>query len=250
MLHPFEARPCSISELVIRTRLTLSRGVVPVLQDFRSVGPNWTTLPGQFLSNGYLTLGTGKLYHEGHPANGDGNRSWSDLPVQFACNKSTSSAGGASTYCDPSMPSCHVPGTASTPNPRWCAIDAPLSGDGIGDPATLVDATKKLRFAAANRNATGQPFFLGVRTLTRPPCNPPFPPCKPRCTGHCSPLVPPRPGMEVVRVLRTVDVKRIRRSPKNWCFPSFNLPLVGGVPPAAYGLAGPRWVAGLVPAVE
>jgi hypothetical protein len=150
---------------VIRTRLTLSRGVVPVLQDFRSVGPNWTTLPGQFLSNGYLTLGTGKLYHEGHPANGDGNRSWSDLPVQFACNKSTSSAGGDSTYCDPSMPSCHVPGTASTPNPRWCAIDAPLSGDGIGDPATLVDATKKLRFAAANRNATGQPFFLGVRNL-------------------------------------------------------------------------------------
>eukprot|EP00035_Acanthoeca_spectabilis_P004926 m.108169 g.108169 ORF g.108169 m.108169 type:complete len:550 (+) comp12793_c0_seq7:42-1691(+) len=132
------------------------------LTSFRAVGPRWTTLPSHFLSNGYLTLGTGKLYHEGQPENGDGNLSWSNVPVQFSCNKSTSTAGGASTYCDPAMPSCDVPGTNVTPNPRWCAIDAPLSGDGTGDPQTLVDAIKKLRFASANRNATGQPFFLGV----------------------------------------------------------------------------------------
>lgn len=127
------------------------------------MGPNWTTLPGHFLTHGYLTLGTGKLYHEGHPANADGNRSWSNLAVQFSCNRSTSTAGGAATYCDPAMPACHVPGTATAPNPRWCAFDGPLTGDGTGDSATLMDAKIKLKFATTNRNATGQPFFLGVR---------------------------------------------------------------------------------------
>jgi hypothetical protein len=32
---------------------------------FRAVGPGWTTLPGHFLSNSYLVLGTGKLFHGG-----------------------------------------------------------------------------------------------------------------------------------------------------------------------------------------
>lgn len=32
---------------------------------FRAVGPRWTTLPGHFLSNSYLVLGTGKLFHGG-----------------------------------------------------------------------------------------------------------------------------------------------------------------------------------------
>ena len=32
-----------------------------------------------------LTLGTGKLYHPGHPRNGDGALSWSNVPQQFSC---------------------------------------------------------------------------------------------------------------------------------------------------------------------
>ena len=60
------------------------------------VGPEWTTLPGHFLQNGYVTLGTGKLFHENLPPNGDGNKSWTESPVQFSCENS--SAGGAGTY--------------------------------------------------------------------------------------------------------------------------------------------------------
>lgn len=64
---------------------------------FREVGPEWTTLPSHFLHHRYVTLGTGKLYHEGLPPNGDGNLSWTDSAVQFSCIDS--GAGGAGSYC-------------------------------------------------------------------------------------------------------------------------------------------------------
>ena len=55
------------------------------LQDFRhaGIGPTgldgsrWQTLPQYFKSNGYLTLGHGKTYHPGKPANWDEPKSWS-----------------------------------------------------------------------------------------------------------------------------------------------------------------------------
>jgi len=98
------------------------------MSDFRAVGPNWTTLPSQFKAHGYLTLGTGKIYHEGCPANGDGNKSWSQLvPVQFGCAKGGASGGEANAtgfYCDPDTPACSVAGTAETPNPRCARVAA------------------------------------------------------------------------------------------------------------------------------
>ena len=36
---------------------------------FRNSGGNWTTLPGKFKDEGYLTLGMGKIFHETMPAN-------------------------------------------------------------------------------------------------------------------------------------------------------------------------------------
>lgn len=86
------------------------------VSDFRAVGPNWTTLPSHFLRHGYLTLGTGKLYHEGHPDNADGARSWSNVTQQFSCIKST--AGPPGTFCDPSLAPCAVPGSPFAPHPR------------------------------------------------------------------------------------------------------------------------------------
>ena len=82
--------------------------------------------------------------------------------VTFTCKKS--GAGGAQTYCDPDMAKCATGGSSNAPNPRWCSIDSPLNGSGayFADVSTLQDATTKLRYAAKNRNSTGQPFFLGV----------------------------------------------------------------------------------------
>ena len=135
--------------------------------DFRAAGPRWTTLPGHFLQHGYMTLGTGKIYHPSHPVNGDGNQSWSDAPVQFVCND-TAQVGGAGTYCCPGCSACDVAGSPGTPKPRWCGVDSPLNGSGsnssstLCDSTTLADALPKLRYAIANQKATGQPFFLGM----------------------------------------------------------------------------------------
>ena len=102
-------------------------------------GNRWTTLPSQFLSRGYLTLGTGKLYHPAHPNNGDGNASWSELPQQFSCTKQhDGNAGPPNTYCQPNAPACSDKGTLTTPNPRWCGIDLPLNGSGSNE--ILADA--------------------------------------------------------------------------------------------------------------
>ena len=133
--------------------------------DFRRTpsGADWHTLPGWFLASGYLTLGTGKLFHEGLPANGDGTKSWTDVPIQFDCKDS--GAKGAGTYCDPDMVPCSTPGTADAPYPRWCVVNATEDGRGHGayfeDVATVDDALAKLRYAVAS----SKPFFLGVSNL-------------------------------------------------------------------------------------
>jgi hypothetical protein len=105
------------------------------------------------------------LSQPGHPDNGDGNLSWSDAPkVQFVCNDSQA-VGPPGTYCMPSPAACRTTGTPGTPRPRWCGVDVPLNGSGpnrtLADAATVADATAKLRFAAKNLAATGQPFFVG-----------------------------------------------------------------------------------------
>lgn len=118
--------------------------------------------PSHFLTHDYLTLGTGKLYHEDLPPNGDGNLSWTDSAVQFSCVDS--SAGGDGTYCDPKMASCKTLGPAYAPHPRWCVVPPPdgsAHGDGyFADINTTRDALMKfqaIRAAGPNRS-----FFLGV----------------------------------------------------------------------------------------
>ena len=51
--------------------------------DFRVVGPDWVSLPEHFKNNGYTTLGGGKTYHPGHPANYDEPKSWSQDQPYF-----------------------------------------------------------------------------------------------------------------------------------------------------------------------
>lgn len=134
------------------------------LSDFRSTptGPQWTSMPGLFLKAGYMTLGTGKLFHPGLPANGDGTLSWSNVSIQFNCNHS--GAGKPGTYCLPDCTGCTVAGPSYAPHPRWCAINASENGDGdhFADIETLQNAQAKLAFAAENRKKTGQPFFMGM----------------------------------------------------------------------------------------
>ena len=58
-------------------------GVYNFIDDFRTsspgnVGETWTTLPQHFKENGYWTIGGGKVYHPGKPADNDMPKSWTE----------------------------------------------------------------------------------------------------------------------------------------------------------------------------
>lgn len=113
-------------------------------QDFRQAGLSkagvpgsaWVSLPEYFKSNGFLTLGHGKLYHPGKPPQWDEPRSWSQLqpygPENIAGCK-------ASSFC----PRKGSPASFSDYNTTIEAI-----------------ATLGRMQAFVQNNAT--PFFLGV----------------------------------------------------------------------------------------
>ena len=51
------------------------------LDDFRTTpddGEDWIALPQFFRDHGWFTTGAGKVYHGGHPANFDQDKSWSE----------------------------------------------------------------------------------------------------------------------------------------------------------------------------
>jgi len=47
------------------------------IDTFREVGPHWRTIPGYFRDHGYVTMGSGKIFHPNLPADNDYKESWS-----------------------------------------------------------------------------------------------------------------------------------------------------------------------------
>lgn len=115
------------------------------LQDFRhaGVGPTglpgarWVTLPQHFKEAGYLTLGHGKLYHPGKPAQWDEPQSWSQL--QPYGPEHITGCEGIENYC----PSQRAPAFFSDYN-------------------TTVEAIATLARMREWVKANSTPFFLGV----------------------------------------------------------------------------------------
>ena len=167
--------------------------------------PTWTTLPAAFKDAGFLTLGTGKLFHDGgggwgaaagpglttpdalhQPGNGTPPNadyaSWTNCSAQYPdlgpifppgqggqWENSYQHAGTQTNYLCPAGAGKCPPtnGTAREKRYVWfCTEDVPLDGAGASPPMldapVYADAVAKLRYAKANRDATGQPFFLGV----------------------------------------------------------------------------------------
>ena len=127
---------------------------------------NWTSLPEMFRKQGYLTQGTGKIYHTeeggstgcwdgtGMPPNQD-PISWTPNGSMFDVNALAPMVGCAETV---------------QTFPHGCADNATLDGEMLSplpegkrelcDKVILDDAVAKLQKAAAVWKATGQPFFL------------------------------------------------------------------------------------------
>jgi hypothetical protein len=157
--------------------------------------PTWTPLPQHLKKQGYLTLGVGKYYHDvnkglgviGDPRypNGTGMPpeadpvSWSNVSAQ---NRNLSAllgrygrygqlfhgseyTGGVGFGYVDGMDGCFKT------HAEFCAAgDLPANGSNAHDtsifpPCDYVaysDAVDKLRYAKANKESTGQPFFLAV----------------------------------------------------------------------------------------
>eukprot|EP00051_Salpingoeca_urceolata_P013734 m.173830 g.173830 ORF g.173830 m.173830 type:complete len:732 (-) comp17879_c0_seq2:80-2275(-) len=124
----------------------------------------WTSLPGNFRANGYLTAQTGKVFHTeeggvdnvdpatngpGMPPNQD-PRSWSDALIMPRVNDVAPMVGcriGKNSDCPVNAT---MNGTVLDKSPQLC------------DKVIADDAILKLRLLAHNRRLTGQPFFLAV----------------------------------------------------------------------------------------
>lgn len=144
------------------------------INSFREDHPEWTTLPGVFLANGALALGSGKLFHPKMPAAYDGEKSWSrfhfNLPFKNPCwntadfsqSKSCEAETPADAKCDGGLPCAFCPVDIESRLPflhvpvnvgnEYCEIDA------YEDTLTIDHAISLLRQAKTD----GRQFYLGV----------------------------------------------------------------------------------------
>lgn len=130
--------------------------------------PNtWTSLPQNFLKQGYLVMGTGKLYHPdesgmGPPYSGPGlppladPPSWTNNTVQYP--KWANYAQGPQHYVIPPMIPCN--------RSNGCALNCLETGEDADPPlcdkVIADDAIAKLHFAAQQIKDSNKPFFLAV----------------------------------------------------------------------------------------
>ena len=126
------------------------------------VGDTWYSLPEHFKANGYLTTGLGKLFHPGVPPNFDQPRSWSSqAPDGSAWPYKDSGMVNGTNAC--ASKCCREGGNSTYTPSQFCLIDV-KPGTFLLDQTVKNLAVERLREAVANRNATGQPFFLGMGT--------------------------------------------------------------------------------------
>jgi hypothetical protein len=154
--------------------------------------PKWTTIPQAFKDNGYLSLGVGKLFHDGghnfgansgpdeadvDPDHPDGNGtppnadplSWTNCPVQYPDFSTvpgeyppalwpnsyppSKSTQNSSYLCPSGEGKCPHTGTISQ---KYCLEDVPMDGAGADPPLldypVYKNAIDKMRFAAKNYN--------------------------------------------------------------------------------------------------
>mmetsp|Transcript_23442 Transcript_23442/g.72095 ORF Transcript_23442/g.72095 Transcript_23442/m.72095 type:complete len:559 (+) Transcript_23442:31-1707(+) len=107
--------------------------------DFREVGPQWTTLPQAFKKAGYTTVGAGKVFHPGLPADWDMPFSWDE--------RMNNSQWQPWLY--PSEPRCPHSTT-------WCALESNATHD-FEDTQTTERALELLKNATAEHH-----YFLAV----------------------------------------------------------------------------------------
>lgn len=130
-------------------------GVYNLEDNWRVRHQDWTSLPGMFMKNGYLSLGSGKTYHDtcqGEKADlifeYDGDRSWSEesLPYRNPCW----------TQGVDCLPCPDTYWSINNVSADWCIKE---EGD-LSDVLTTMHALDLLNNAVTNKPNT--PFYLAV----------------------------------------------------------------------------------------
>jgi hypothetical protein len=116
------------------------------IDDFREGGAAWVTLPQFFKENGYTTLGHGKTYHPGHPANNDEPYSWSqDQPY----------VGLTTTSCRNGKDGLNHGGGNFCP-------DAVSPDNMFSDHNTTLSAIDTIQRVSAASKTSGRPWFIAM----------------------------------------------------------------------------------------
>lgn len=130
------------------------------INSFREDHPDWTSLPGLFLRNGALALGSGKTWHPKVPPAYDGAKSWSpeSLPYYNPCWNTADNPNA--TWQDGGLP-C-IPCLADL---EHYLLGAPISvTNELCDTDAYEDTFSVDRAVELLHNATssGKQFYLGV----------------------------------------------------------------------------------------
>ncbi len=165
---------CNPSRASLLTgRKPTTSGVIGNRTDFRTLHPDWTSLPQLFANNGYVTMRAGKIYHGGF----DDAPSWNR-----ASEKDPSIADGSSPGIgrNKEIPRAQIPqpdgvlaplpadNARSAYSDRIVILDG--NGEGHGDHTTADRTIENLR------KYKDQPFFIGCGFIK--PHSPPTAPQK------------------------------------------------------------------------
>ncbi|GMH71428.1 hypothetical protein TL16_g05649 [Triparma laevis f. inornata] len=135
------------------------------------VGQNWTSLPQHFKNNGYLTLGSGKLYHPNQPPMYDSPLSWSEENGDLFENDDSwpdnygHGPGGGEDLGKENCGEVQPDELNDLCSPiAWCAVNNTEAENTLGEAINVEVATSRLRgeLKAAPDGEAQQPFFLAI----------------------------------------------------------------------------------------
>eukprot|EP00937_MAST-01D_sp_MAST-1D-sp2_P002297 g2297.t1 len=127
------------------------------------VGANWTSLPQHFKEHGYVTLGSGKLYHPQLPPLYDAPLSWSPENGELYENDDSWPDNRGATGGTPAIGCAETQPVDMCQPIAWCAVNTSAAERALGDASNVALAAARLRgLLKATPGRAQQPFFLGI----------------------------------------------------------------------------------------
>mmetsp|Transcript_72939 Transcript_72939/g.173750 ORF Transcript_72939/g.173750 Transcript_72939/m.173750 type:complete len:667 (+) Transcript_72939:78-2078(+) len=130
------------------------------------IGNKWSSMPQYFKDHGYLTLGTGKIYHPALPPAFDAQLSWDEYTTSMGMCRSSIhgwpdvfDSNVSNVKCVYSATDCYADAIVEGEPGKWCKLDtSKMGGKRLADQQTVHHSKKYLQMAKEQE----KPFFLAV----------------------------------------------------------------------------------------